>query len=50
MKVAQWERSGRMGERGEGSKKLQNIHRNIKYSIGNIVNNIVKTMYGASRY
>ena len=30
------------------SWQLQNSHRDIKYSIGNIVNNIVITMSGAS--
>ena len=29
-------------------RELQNSHRDVKYSRGNIDNNIVKTMYGAS--
>ena len=38
---------GEMGEKGEGIKmyKLQNVHRDVKYNIGNIVHNIVITMY-----
>ena len=27
--------------------QLQNSHEDVKYSIGNIVNNVVITMYGA---
>ena len=38
------EKSVRMGRNGEGSKKLQNSHREVKYSIGNIGNNIVITI------
>ena len=30
------------------SKLLQKSHRDVKYNIGNIVNNIVITMYDAS--
>ena len=36
-----------MGEKGERSKKLQNSHRGVKYSIENITNNIVITTHGA---
>ena len=43
-----------MGEKGEGIKKyklpLIKIVRNVKYSIGNIVSNIVITMYGVRWY
>ena len=43
--------SGGLGERGEGINKyklvLQNGHRGVTYSIGNIVKNIMITMYGA---
>ena len=41
-----------MGEKvkGLGSTNwlLQNSHRDVKYSIGNVVNNILITMYGVS--
>ena len=29
------------------NRKLQNSHRDVKYSTGNIINDIVITMYGA---
>ena len=32
---------------GDESKKLENSHMDVKYTIGNIVNNIVTTMCGA---
>lgn len=35
-------RGGWMGEKGEGSKMLQNSRRNVNYSAGNIVNKVVK--------
>ena len=40
-----------MGEEVRGLRstnwQLQNIHGDVKYSIGNIVSNIVMTVYGA---
>ena len=30
-----------------GEKGIQNSHRDVKYNIGNIVSNVVITMYGA---
>ena len=42
---------GGMGEKVKGLRstdwELQNSHGDVKYSLGNIVNNIVITMYGA---
>ena len=45
--VVRGEGGGEMGEKAEGSNKLQNSHGDVKYSIENIVNNIAITMYGA---
>lgn len=36
-----------MGEKGEGSTKLQHRHGDVKSSIGNRVSNMIITMYGA---
>ena len=41
---------GRLGAKGEGIERyrqLQNSHGDVKYSIGNIINNVVITMYDA---
>ena len=42
---------GGLGEKGEGIKStnwlLPNSHRDIKYSLGNVDNNVVMTMCGA---
>ena len=42
---------GRWVEKGKGLRsinwELQNSHRDVKYSTGNVVNNIVITMSGA---
>ena len=46
--VARGEGFGDMGENGERIVKYklaQNSHGDVKHSIGNIVNNIAKTMY-----
>ena len=48
--VARREGVGMMGKRVKGLRNtnwLQNSHRNVKFSIGNIVNNIVVAIYGA---
>ena len=51
--VARWEghRGGGWVKKVKGLRRtnwqLQNSHRDVKYSIGNIVNSIVITMYGA---
>ena len=47
--VARGEESWGLGEKGLRSRNwyLQNSYRDINYSIGNIDNNIVITMYGA---
>ena len=49
---AKWYRGGGMGKKGEGIKKyklaaIKNTHRDVKYNVENIVNNIVITIYGA---
>ena len=49
--VARWELSGWDGcEKGKGIKStnwlLRNSPGDVKYSMGNVVNNIVITMYG----
>ena len=50
--VATWKRSWKLGEKVKGlirtSWQLQTSHRNVKYSIRNIINNIVITMHGIS--
>ena len=50
--TARWEGFGRLGETGAGIRgtnwQLQNSHEDVRYSIGNVVNNIVITKYGAS--
>ena len=48
--VARWSGGWRMGKKGEGIKKYKLVvteyHEDVKSSLGNIVNNIVITMYG----
>lgn len=45
--VAKWEESGGMGEKGEVQTASYKVsHRDVKYSLGNIVNNITIIIYG----
>ena len=54
MLVATGEGAGGLGERGEGSRRtdqrLQNSHRDVKYSRGNVVNDTVITLCGVGKY
>ena len=43
----QMRKSRRIGEKGEGSKELQNNHADVKNNIVNIVSSTVMTMYDA---
>ena len=51
IQLSEGEQLGRRVEKGKGLRsinwELQNSHRDVKYSIGNVVNNIVITMDGA---
>ena len=47
LRVARWEGGEELSEKGKGVKKLQNSHGDVKYSIRNIVNNIIITVYHA---
>ena len=49
--VPRWEGCWGLGEKGEGMKKYKfasykSSHEDVKYNMGNIVNNIVITVYG----
>ena len=51
MMVARWEEIESLGEKGEETKKYKlavkkNSQEGVKHSMGNIVNDIVITMYG----
>ena len=45
--IARWEGAGELGDKGEGIKKyklvVKNRHGEVKYSIGNVVNNVMST-------
>ena len=49
--VAKWWGVGVMGAKGKGlgstKWRLRNSHRDVKHSVGNVVDNIVVTTYGA---
>ena len=51
MTVAKWRGVGVMGAKGKGLRstkwRLRNSHRDVKHSVGNVVDNIVVTTYGA---
>ena len=53
IQLSEGEQLGRWVEKGKGLRsinwELQNSHRDVKYSMGNIVNNILITIYGVRR-
>ena len=49
--IARWKGGWRISKKGEGIQKYKLVvteqSQDVQYSVGNIVNNVVMTMYGA---